>query len=82
MYLKGLQNCSSSKLAHTSRCPGIEPGLRRPYRFGRPGFYSRTTRSVPTLISCSFEALQDTEMYFTFLETSNLYLNGASLSGP
>ena len=31
--VKGLQNCRSSKLAHTSRRPGIKPGPGRPYRF-------------------------------------------------
>ena len=30
----------------TSRCPGIEPGLFRSYRFCRPGFNSRTKRSM------------------------------------
>ena len=30
---------------------------------------------VPTLMSCSFEALQDTKMYLTFLEDFNLYWN-------
>ena len=29
---------------------------------------------LPTLMSCSFEALEDTKMYFTFLETSKPYL--------
>ena len=40
---------------------------------GRPGFKSR---SSPTLETCNFEALEVTAMYFTFLETSNLFLFG------
>ena len=37
LYLKGLQNCSSSKLAHTLRRPEIEAGLCGTYHFVIPG---------------------------------------------
>ena len=40
---------------------------------GRPGFKSWPGR---TLKICNFEALDVTAMYFTFLETSNLFLYG------
>ena len=53
LYIKGLQNCSSSKFAHTLRCPGIQPGPCRPYRFCRPRLDSRTTQ-----ICANFEELQ------------------------
>ena len=40
---------------------------------GRPGFKSWLGGTLKT---CNFEALEVTAMYFTFSETSNLYLNG------
>ena len=56
LYLKGLQNCSLSKLAHTSHCLGIKPGPCGPYRFCWVRFPD-DAKYVPTLMSCSFEAL-------------------------
>ena len=43
------------------------------------GFKSRPGRTLKT---CNFEALKDTAMYFTFLETSNLFLFGQERSRP
>ena len=37
---------------------------------------------VPTFMSGSLEAIQDTKMNFTFLESSNLYLFAVSLLRP
>ena len=45
---------------------------------GRHGFKSR---SCQTLKTCNFEVLEVTAMYFTFLETSSLYLFGQERSG-
>ena len=66
--------------------PGVEPGPSAWVSFpmlidsrGRPGFKSR---SSPTLETCNFEALEVTAMYFTFLETSNLFLFGQERSRP
>ena len=44
---------------------------------GRPGFKSQPGR---TLHTCNFVALEVTAMYFTFLETSNLFLFGQERS--
>ena len=44
---------------------------------GWPGFKSRPGQTSKT---CNFEALEVTAMYFTFLETSNLFLFGQERS--
>ena len=44
---------------------------------GWPGFKSRPGRNLKT---CNFKALEVTAMYFTFLETSNLFLFGQERS--
>ena len=44
---------------------------------GRPGFKSRRSRTLKT---GNFEALKVTAMYFTFLETSSLFLFGQERS--
>ena len=44
---------------------------------GWPGFKSRPGHTLKT---CNFEALEVTVMYFTFLETSSLYLFGQGRS--
>ena len=44
---------------------------------GRRGFKSRSSRTLET---CNFEALEVTAMYFTFSETSNLFLFGQERS--
>ena len=53
LYLKGLQNCSSSKLAHTSHLLGIKPGPTKSIWPARSGFDYQTTRSI-----ANFDELQ------------------------
>ena len=68
----------------SSAWPAYEPGPPAWVNFPmlsdsrvRPGFKSRPGRALKT---CNFEALEVTAMYFTFSETSNLYLFGKERS--
>ena len=55
----------------------LKPTVREVDSRGWPGFKSRPGQTSKT---CNFEALEVTAMYFTFLETSNLFLFGQERS--
>ena len=91
--MRGLQKCKVHYCNYkgfkvtsllSSASPGFEPGTPALASFpmlsgSRWGPEFKSQRSQ-TLKNGNFEALLDTEMYFTFLENSNLFLSGPNLS--